>query len=120
MAKKRDSSTTGAYGAQQLEWACNAMKTDVLRTVAFQIEWFKWVRYRRDVIGKPATEHVVKRTIPKLEEWGHDRAIAAIRHSMDYEWVGIFEPGGPRAAKRSPTRIEARPGKYTNVRVHKK
>lgn len=117
MAKRE--TATGAYGLKQLDWATKAMEGKTLKTLEFQIEWLKWVRYRCSVIKKPVTEFGATRTIRKLEKWGHDRAIAAIRHSMDCEWRGIYEAGG-RVAKQDPTKIKAEPGKYANVPTHKK
>lgn len=119
MMAKRKPQATGAYGVKQLEWACEAMTTSVLKTLEFQVEWLKWVRYRQVEIKKPVTEVVAKRTIQKLEDWGHGRAIAAIRHSMGSGWRGIYEPGG-RVAKQDPTKIKAKSGKYDNVRIHRK
>lgn len=116
---KRDPPTTGAYGLKQLDWAIEAMEGTALRTVAFQLEWLKWVRYRCNEVKKPVTELIAKRTIRKIEEWGHDRAIAALRHSMESGWTGVFEPGG-RVAKPDPTKIKAKPGKYDAVRTHHK
>lgn len=102
-------------------WGCalDAMKTSALKTSAFNGHWLAWVAYRRRVIKKPVTEWIVKQRILDCEEWGHDRAIAAIRHSMGAGWRGIFEASG-RTTKQDPTKIKAAPGKYDDVRVHKK
>lgn len=101
------------------QWAIDAMETTVLSTRQFRMQWLNWASYRRNVLKKPVTKFGVTRTIRKLEKWGHERAIAAIRHSMDCEWRGIYEAGGP-VTKRDATRIQAAPGKYDDVRIFRK
>lgn len=101
-------------------WAYHAMAKGTLRTPEFRAVWIEWVAYRRHEIKIPVTVHIARRAIRKMEreDWSPERAIAALRHSMDRGWRGIYEDRGP--TKRSPTRIGAAMGKYDNVPIHRK
>lgn len=62
-----------------------------LDTTAFELAWHLWEDHRRD-IRKPLTETSIRQQLKKLSALGHDRAIAAIEHSVANGWQGIFEP----------------------------
>lgn len=73
----------------------------VLDTTAFRDAWSEFVAHRKD-IKKPLTDRSRSMQLKSLEAMGHDRAIAAIHHTIANGWTGIFEPksgaGGPASA----------------------
>jgi len=72
-----------------------------LNTDAFRAAWTAWETHRRE-IKKPLTPTCRSGQLAKLTKWGHDRAVAALIHSTEAGWTGIFEPdtkkGKPHAA----------------------
>jgi hypothetical protein len=56
-----------------------------------QAEWTAWQTYRRQA-GKPLTQIGRGRQVALLSKMGVARAIAALRHSIENGWTGIFEP----------------------------
>jgi hypothetical protein len=65
----------------------------LLSTDDFRDEWAAWQKHRsekKDPI-RPGSQ-AEKMQLKKLEEWGIERAIAAIRHSIRNDYKGIFEP----------------------------
>jgi hypothetical protein len=60
-------------------------------TEAFKAAWADWVGHRRD-IGHPLTPRAVKMTFRELTDWGPQRGVAAIQHSIANGWRGLFEP----------------------------
>ena len=62
-----------------------------LDTVAFGKVWAEWQQHRREK-KSAMTPTATKSQLKKLQEMGHDRAIAAINHSIANSWTGIFEP----------------------------
>jgi hypothetical protein len=66
---------------------------DSLATEQFQIAWLEWVIHR-DQIKKPMTPLAAQKLLKKLEEWGPERAIAAIEFSITMGYRGIFESQG--------------------------
>lgn len=67
---------------------------EVLNTERFKSAWRDWEEHRRQ-IRKKLTPKAVELAVQKLAEMGHDRAIAAIEHSIANGWQGIFEPDRP-------------------------
>lgn len=57
--------------------------------------WASWEEYR--VTQGNFTEMSAKRQLKELGEWGLDRAIAAINHSIKQGYKGIYEPSKPAA-----------------------
>ena len=70
-----------------------------LNSPEFLSSWGDWVLHRGE-IKKPLTPTASKLALRKLEKLGHDRAVAAIQHSIANGWQGIFEPDG-KASKKS-------------------
>jgi hypothetical protein len=64
---------------------------DSLNTPAFTAAWDEWAQHRREKRAK-LTATAAKRQLAKFAEWGEARAIAAIHHSIQQGWTGIFEP----------------------------
>ena len=61
-----------------------------LRTENFLKAWVEWQQHRRE-IRKKLTPLAAHRQLAQLEAMGEARAIAAIEHSIQNGWTGIFE-----------------------------
>lgn len=64
---------------------------DCLKTQAFITAWDEWAQHRREKRARLTTA-AAKRQLAKFAEWGEQRAIAAIHHSVQNGWTGVFEP----------------------------
>ena len=60
---------------------------------AFKEAWNNWQQHRREK-KKPNTPLSVKMQLKEMAEWGEERSIAAITHSIKKGWAGIFEATG--------------------------
>jgi len=92
-----------------------------LDTEAFRAAWAQWQQHRREK-RQPLTPTAVKQQLKKLEGWGHDRAVAAIAHSVAQGYTGLFEGGGdgragPGGGVGRAGRVEPPPGKYDGVGI---
>lgn len=65
----------------------------------FQEAWKEWVKHKRE-LKKPLTPTSQRAQIKRLAGMGEARAIAAIQHSIENGWQGIFE-AKPIAANAS-------------------
>ncbi len=65
----------------------------------FRASWSEWVQHLREK-KKPLAESAGGKQLRKLAVIGEVRAIAAIDHSIERNWAGIFEP---QAAQSAPT-----------------
>jgi hypothetical protein len=65
---------------------------------AFAAAWDDWQTHRRE-IKKPLTAKSAEMQMNQFREWGQDRAIKAIRHTIAKGWQGIREEDTGRAAK---------------------
>lgn len=74
------------------------MTTDALDTPQMENVWREWAEHRRQ-IKKRLTPATIKKQIAKLERIGHDRAVAAIEHSIEQGWTGIYEPKAQAAGQ---------------------
>lgn len=63
-----------------------------LDTPAFRSSWAMWQQHRREKRQR-LTPTATRQQLTNLKEMGHDRAIAAIEHSIANGYTGIFEPG---------------------------
>jgi Helix-turn-helix domain len=61
-----------------------------LRTENFLKAWGEWQQHRRE-IRKKLTPLAARRQLARLEAMGSTRAVAAIEHSIQNGWTGIFE-----------------------------
>lgn len=59
----------------------------------FLMFWNNWKQHRIE-IKKKLTPTTKKQQLAKLAEMGEPRAIAALKHSLEKGWTGIFEPQG--------------------------
>lgn len=62
-----------------------------LNTEDFRSAWADWEEQRRALKHKPYTVKGLQGQLNRLEVWGHDRAIAAIRYSIAQSSQGIYE-----------------------------
>jgi hypothetical protein len=62
-----------------------------LNTPAFIAAWERWQTHRREIKHK-LTPSSAAAQVKKFETWGTDRAVAAIDHSIEHGWQGVFEP----------------------------
>ncbi len=69
-----------------------------LQSQSFLKTWEEWQAHRKE-IRKPLRPTSAGKTLAKLAEWGPERSIAAINHSIEKGWQGIFEPHENGAAK---------------------
>jgi hypothetical protein len=60
----------------------------------FRDAWEGWKKYRRERNGKKLTASTIKLQLKKLSEWGVDRAVASIEHTISQGWMGLYEPDG--------------------------
>lgn len=81
----------GAEAVKKDLWlvALEYMTGPELNSTKFEETWREWIEYRRQR-RNPLTECTIRRQIHKLEELGHDRAVAAIGRSIENGWIGIF------------------------------
>jgi 3-oxoacyl-(acyl-carrier-protein) synthase len=63
---------------------------EVLNTPKFLQAWESWQAHRKE-IRKPLTKQSVKMQMKTFAEWGVDRAVAAIEHTISKGWQGIRE-----------------------------
>lgn len=60
---------------------------------AFRGAWNDWQTHRKEK-RKPITALSATMQLKQLQEWGEERAISAIGHSIAKGWAGIFEASG--------------------------
>lgn len=66
---------------------------------AFQTAWNEWCRHRSE-IRKPLTATSTAKQLATIATIGEPRAIAAISHSIENGWQGIFEPKAGHSPKK--------------------
>ena len=59
----------------------------------FRLMWAVWEQHRKE-IRKKLTPTTTRLQLKKLAAMGETRAIAALKHSIEQGWTGIFEPKG--------------------------
>jgi hypothetical protein len=67
----------------------------LMLTESFKTAWEEWVQYRIEVGRKmrwPVTFQCFSKAMQKCEQWGPERAVAAIDYSIEMAYRGIFEP----------------------------
>jgi len=62
-----------------------------LDTQEFRVAWGEWHEHRREN-RKAMTPTSTKRQLKALAALGHDRAVAAINHSIAQGYTGVYEP----------------------------
>ena len=72
-----------------------------LRTDRFREAWREWITHRRE-IRKKLTPTATAKQIKQLADWGEDRAVAAIEHTVAMGWTGLREPDSATTRNGSP------------------
>lgn len=85
----RDSPPMSAGLASASGYA-SASVPEILDTEAFRTAWDDWQAHRKE-IKKPLTKTSIKGQLAQFAEWGEQRAIAAIRHTIRKGWQGLAE-----------------------------
>jgi uncharacterized protein YdaU (DUF1376 family) len=67
---------------------------DNLRTKEFFEWWHNWIKHRRE-IGHPLKDTMRSAQMAQMSEWGPERAVAAMRHTITKGWQGLREPDRP-------------------------
>jgi hypothetical protein len=80
---------------------------------AFQTAWSEWTQHRSE-LRKPLTATSTAKQLATLATYGEPRAIAAITHSIQNGWQGIFEPKAGHSPKKQ--NANTTPGKYGNFK----
>jgi hypothetical protein len=71
----------------------------------FQEAWTEWEAHRKHKRAK-LTPETIRRQYKKLASMGMERAIAAIGHSIEKGWTGIYEPSDNGVPKKKPSADE--------------
>ncbi len=80
-----------------------------LQTPEFISAWSDYISHRQE-IKHSLTPTAVRNLFLKMLEWGNDRAVIAIRHSISSGWQGVFEPKNNQQAAPSPQSAAERMG----------
>lgn len=80
---------------------------------AFSAAWSEWTQHRSE-LRKPLTATATAKQLATLATIGETRAIAAIGHSIENGWQGIFEPKAGHSPKKQNAKTT--PGKYGNFK----
>lgn len=72
--------------------------TDATEDPAVIEAWLSWVKHRKEKRAS-ITPETAKKQIAQLAEWGPQRFIAAINHSITKGWTGLFESKDGAPAK---------------------
>jgi hypothetical protein len=80
-----------------------AIPDDLRQSEAFVRTWNEWVSHRREK-RQPLTPTAARNQLRNCAEWGVDRAIAALKHSTDSGYTGLFEPKDNGNARTSGNR----------------
>ncbi len=63
----------------------------ILDTETFRTAWGDYITHRKEKRAT-MTPTAISKALAKLERMGHDRAVAALDHSVGNGWTGIHEP----------------------------
>lgn len=83
-----------------------AAKDEIVMSLPFPSEefaeaWRSWLQHRKEM-RKPVTPSSAAKQLVKLKAMGEKRAIAAINHSIEKGWQGIFEPSATSLYPSTP------------------
>lgn len=70
-----------------------------LNSDEFETAWIDWFKHRHE-LGRPLTQTAGEMDLGRIAEWGEERAIKAIRHSIRMGWRSIHEQTTKTAASR--------------------
>lgn len=65
----------------------------------FNESWKDWEEHYKQKTGKRMTDQTRKLSLQKCESWGIERAIAAMKHSMECGYQGLFESRATNGAR---------------------
>jgi hypothetical protein len=85
---KKDKAPASENGDKDLELP------EDLRTPELVAAWADW-RKNRSQIGHKLTPIAAQQQIKSIREWGPERAVAALKHSIAGNYQGLFEPKRP-------------------------
>jgi len=74
-----------------VELAMSPAETFPFESSEFRAAWNAWYLHRKD-LRKPITPTSRSLQFKRMKEWGESRSVAAIYHSIEHGWTGIFEP----------------------------
>lgn len=74
------------------------LPADLQTNPELKTAWNAWIKHRSE-IRKKLTPQTAQQQIEKIRQWGPDRAIAALRHSIAGGYQGIFEPNNNQKPK---------------------
>ena len=72
-----------------------------LATQAFQDAWALWNQHRREINKSAYKPTGLNQCLARLAEWGSERAVVAIKHSIANTYQGIHEPNSSSSSKSS-------------------
>jgi hypothetical protein len=79
---------------------------------AFSAAWSEWCKHRSE-LRKPLTATSTAKQLATIATIGEPRAIAAIGHSIENGWQGIFEPKAGHSPKKQNANTPRKYGHYT-------
>lgn len=68
----------------------------------FMDAWTDWCEYRKQ-IRHSLVESTAIQQLKKMDAWGATRSVAAIRHTIENGWQGLFEPVSKPQSSAKPT-----------------
>lgn len=95
-ARKKDSnpSVSGSSKSNQATTPDTKLEIpEALKTPDFVSAFDRWEKHRRE-IRHALTPTSRAALLKKIGEWGPARGVAAINHSIEKGWQGLFEPNG--------------------------
>lgn len=88
--KSRPSSSSSSTSVKSKNYVLTLPPNPPFDTPAFAEAWADWEQSRREA-RKPLKPTTIRLQFRKLQEMGHDRAVAALRYSAANGYTGIFE-----------------------------
>ncbi|MDI9588936.1 MAG: hypothetical protein QM234_08305 [Acidobacteriota bacterium] len=103
LSRRSSSSDITSVGASAVSNKTHAPQAP-FDTPAFREAWADWEQSRREA-RKPLKPTTIRLQFRKLQEMGHDRAVAALRYSAANGYTGIFE----EASRERPSKTGGLP-----------
>lgn len=100
--KNHDEGATRSLSVSDFWSLISSLLPEEMQTEKMRAAWLDWEQHRKE--RKPRiTKTSAGKQAKKLAEMGHDRAIAAIEHSIAGGYQGIFEPNPGRGGGANRT-----------------
>jgi len=90
-----------AAAAAELRWP------ESIDTPESRKAWDEWINYRRES-KKPLKPQSQQAQLNRIAEWGPQRLIAAVSHSIAQGYQGLFEPGGKTNGSITQSQLQNR------------